>query len=143
GRIGKVYKVHLTWNRNSDRVGKGKPMIDPKTVDWDAFLGSAPKQDFDAYRFRSWRMFWDFGGGLFTDLMVHWIDVAHWFLGLDHPEKAVAVGQHTVSKDVWEGPDAVQTLLVYAGAVQGHFEGTFFNARGGGDIVFMGGDGSL
>jgi predicted dehydrogenase len=143
GRLGKIHKVHLTWNRNTDRLRKGKPSLDPKTVDWQAFCGNAPKQPFDEYRFRNWRWFWDFGGGLFTDLMVHWIDVAHWFLGLDHPLQAVSSGQHTVSKGVWQTPDTVQTLLLYPGAVQAHFEGTFCNAREGAHIVFMGTDANL
>jgi predicted dehydrogenase len=142
GRLGKIHKVHLTWNRNTDRLRRNRLGIDPNKVDWKAFLGNAPEQPFDEYRFRNWRWFWDFGGGLFTDLMVHWIDVAHWFLKLDHPEKAVALGQHTVSKDVWETPDTVQTILSY-GDVQAHFEGTFFNAREGAHIVFMGTDASL
>ena len=41
--------------------------IDPKTVDWTRFLGNAPRQSFDEYRFRNWRWFWDFGGGIFTE----------------------------------------------------------------------------
>ena len=143
GRLGEVCKVHLTWNRNTDRIRKNPLNIDPKKVDWKAFLGNAPEQQFDEYRFRNWRWFWDFGGGLFTDLMVHWIDVAHWFLDLDHPEKAVALGQHTNSKGVWETPDTVQTILTYPGGIQAHFEGTFSNAREGAHIVFMGTDASL
>ena len=61
--------------------------VDPKSVDWKAFLGNAPEQPFDEYRFRNWRWFWDFGGGIFTDLMVHWIDVAHWFLEAEHSDE--------------------------------------------------------
>src|SRR6516165_5359455 len=72
---GSIYDMHMTWNRNTDRVRKVPLNIDPKKVDWKAFLGSAPAQDFDEYRFRNWRWFWDFGGGILTDLMVHWIDV--------------------------------------------------------------------
>jgi predicted dehydrogenase len=144
GRLGKVHKVHLTWNRNTDRLRKSPPNPEVlKKLDWKAFLGSAPEQPFDEYRFRNWRWFWDFGGGLFTDLMVHWIDVAHWLLKLDHPEKAVALGQHTVSKGVWETPDTVQTVLSYPGEVQAHFEGTFCNAREGAHIVFMGSEANL
>ena len=52
GRIGKVYKVHLTWNRNQDRVQKKPQNIDPKALDWKAFLGDAPDQPFDEYRYR-------------------------------------------------------------------------------------------
>ena len=88
GRIGKVVKIHMSWNAagpaSAPQVRLG---VDPKQVDWKDFLGSAPDQPFDEYRFRNWRWFWDFGGGLLTDLMVHWIDVAHWFLNLDHPQR--------------------------------------------------------
>jgi predicted dehydrogenase len=143
GRLGKVIKVTLSWNRNTDRVRRVPLNIDPKSLDWKAFLGTAREQPFDEYRFRNWRWFWDFGGGLFTDLMVHWIDVAHWFLDLDHPTKAVSLGMHTVSQGVWETPDTVQTLLHYPGDVQVHFEGTFGNARNAARIEFMGSDATL
>jgi predicted dehydrogenase len=143
GRIGKVYKVHLTWNRNTDRVRKVALNIDPKSVDWKAFLGSAPEQPFNEYRFRNWRWFWDFGGGIFTDLMVHFIDVAHWFLDLDHPLKATSIGAHFISEDVWQTPDTVQTLLTYPGDLQIYFEGTFCNARNGAMLEFMGSDATL
>src|SRR4029453_10006283 len=49
GRIGKGVKVHLSWNRNSDRVRRNKLGVDPKTVDWKMFLGSAREQPFDEY----------------------------------------------------------------------------------------------
>jgi predicted dehydrogenase len=143
GGIGKVMKVHMTWNRNTDRLRRSKDTLDPNSVDWKAWLGKARDQKYDEYRMRNWRWFWDFGGGLFTDLMVHWIDVAHWILNVDHPEKAVSLGQHTVSEGVWETPDTVQTVLSYPGAIQMHFEGTFANAREGAHIVFMGTEANL
>jgi predicted dehydrogenase len=143
GRIGPIYKVHLTWNRNTDRVRKNPLGIDPKSVDWKAFVGSAPAQPFDEYRFRNWRWFWDFGGGIFTDLMVHFIDVVHWFLDLDHPVRVTSIGQHFISEKVWETPDTVQTLLTYPGGLQVYFEGTFCNARNGAMLEFMGSDGTL
>ena len=75
------------------------------------FLGNAPDQPFDEYRFRNWRWFWDFGGGIFTDLMVHWIDVAYWFCDLDDPRTAMSIGDHFRTAGLWETPDTVQTLL--------------------------------
>ncbi len=143
GRLGKIYKVALSWNRNSDRVRKNPLGVDPKQVDWKQFLGTAPRQDFDEYRFRNWRWFWDFGGGILTDLMVHFIDVAHWCLDLDHPLTAVAVGGNYISKGVWQTPDTIQTLLTYPNDLQVHFEGTFVNASHGAHIEFMGTDASL
>lgn len=143
GKIGKVLKVHMSWNRNSNRVKKFPLGVDPKSVDWATFLGSAKKQEFDEYRFRNWRWYWDFGGGIFTDLMVHWVDVAHFVLDLNAPEKAVSLGEFVNAKDVWETPDTVQTLLSYPGGVQMHFEGTFSNARLGAMIEFMGTEATL
>ncbi len=164
GQLGDVLKVHLTWNRNSPRANRPKDSIDPKSVDWKRFLGHAKDQPFDEYRMRQWRWFWDFGGGIFTDLMVHWIDVVHWILDLDHPATATSVGDFFMAKDLWETPDTVQTLLRYQPAgkrdgpaqaanglspfpadriVQAYFEGTFSNARNGAMVEFMGSEGTL
>ncbi len=144
GRIGKVFKVALSWNRNTgDRFARGPQTVDPNQVAWRDFLGSAPDQPFDAYRFRNWRWFWDFGGGLLTDLMVHWIDVAQWILGLDRPEKATAFGEPFAGEGVWQTPDTIQCLLSYPGKVQAHFEGTFSNARNASRIEFLGTEGSI
>jgi predicted dehydrogenase len=143
GRLGQVHKAHITWNRNTDRVRRFPLGVDPKTVDWPTFLGTAPPQPFDEYRFRNWRWFWDFGGGIFTDLMVHQIDIVHWFLDLDHPQQALAIGSDQFSKGVWQTPDSVQTLLTYPGGLHVYFEGTFSNARNGEMVVLMGTDGSI
>jgi predicted dehydrogenase len=144
GRIGEVFKVHLSWNRGGTSRFQRHPMgIEPGQVAWKDFLGSAPDQPFDEFRFRNWRWFWDFGGGLLTDLMVHWIDVAHWILDLDHPKKATAIGDHFAAKDAWQTPDTIQCILEYPGSVQAHFEGTFSNATYGAMITFMGTDATL
>jgi predicted dehydrogenase len=144
GGIGDVYKVHLTWNRNGNRWEKPDYGIDPKTVLWDQFLGSAPPQPFDEYRFRNWRWFWDFGGGIFTDLMVHWVDVAYWFLELDRPTIVASIGDHFKAKDLWETPDTVQTLQQYPEQhAEVYFEGTFVNARNRSMIEFMGSEGTI
>ena len=142
--IGEIHKVHLTWNRNNERWNRNKRGIDPAGVDWQRFLGSAPQQPYDEYRFRNWRWFWDFGGGIFTDLMVHHLDIAHWFLGLDTPTEVVAIGDQFAAKDLWQTPDTVQCLLKYPKQqVQVHFEGTFVNARNGEMLEFMGTDATL
>lgn len=143
GAIGQVHKVHLSWNRNSPRFKKDIPPIPESSVDWKAFVGNAPKQAYDPYKMVHWRWFWDFGGGIFTDLMVHWIDVAHALLNITEPKGAVSVGTYINAKGVWETPDSVQTLLTYPGGITAHFEGTFSNARYGAMITFMGTEGSI
>ncbi len=143
GRIGKVHKVHLSWNRNQPRFTKDIPKIPLASVDWKAFLGSAPGQEYDPYKMVHWRWFWDFGGGIFTDLMVHWIDVAHGLLDLTEPLSAASQGNFVKAEGIWETPDSVQTILEYPGGVTAHFEGTFSNARLGAMITFMGTEGSI
>ncbi|MEZ6141021.1 MAG: Gfo/Idh/MocA family oxidoreductase [Zavarzinella sp.] len=143
GKIGEVLKVTMSWNRNTDRIRRFKDLAKLEQVNWKAFLGNAPDQKFDDYRMRNWRWFWDFGGGIFTDLMVHWVDVAHWILNVESPVKAVSLGEHVASKGVWETPDTVQTILQYPNQLQMHFEGTFSNARHGARIEFMGRDATL
>ena len=143
GGIGDVFKVHLTWNRNADRARRVPLNIDPAMVNWKAFLGTAPDQPFDEYRFRNWRWFWDFGGGILTDLMVHWIDVVHWILKLDHPSTAITAGNFHAAEGVWETPDTIQSILQYPSGVQAYFEGTFSNARNGSMVEFMGTDATL
>jgi predicted dehydrogenase len=126
-----------------DRVRRGPQNVDESKLDWRAFLGNAPNQPFDAYRFRHWRWFWDFGNGILTDLMVHFIDVVHWFYDLDHPVKATTVGDNYTSRGIWQTPDTIQTLLVYPNEMQVFFEGTFCNARNGAMLEFMGSDATL
>lgn len=140
GQLGPIRKVHLTWNRNAAR-GSVEYHIDPSTVDWKAWLGTARPQPFDPYRFREWRWYWDFGGGVMADLMVHYVDIAHWYLDVDHPEKAVTIGNHFMPRQ-WETPDTAQTLLQYPEA-QVYFESTFMNARSGAMLEFMGTEATL
>jgi predicted dehydrogenase len=135
GKLGPIRKVHLTWNRNAGRTEYVQYKIDPATVDWQAWLGPARPQPFDAYRFRQWRWYWDFGGGVLADLMVHFVDVAHWFLGVEHPDSAVTIGSKFTAEH-WETPDTAQTLLQYPNA-QVYFESTFLNARNGAMLEFM------
>jgi predicted dehydrogenase len=144
GTIGKVHKVHLTWNRNMPRWARPNYNIDPKSVDWKTWLGNAADEPFDEYTFRQWRWFWKFGGGIFTDLMVHYIDVVHWYLDLEHPEMAASIGDSFATKGLWQTPDTVQTLMRYPEReLQVYFEGTFVNARNAAMLEFMGTDGTL
>lgn len=145
GELGEIHKVHLTWNRHTPSIQRHSRGIDPTAVDWQRFLGSAPDRPFDDYvLLGNWRWFWDFGGGLLTDLMVHYLDVAHWFLDVDHPQSAGTIGDHVQAQDVWETPDTIQTLLHYPEKkLQIYFEGTFYNSRNRAMMEFMGTNATL
>ncbi len=71
--------------------------------------------------------------------MVHFIDVAYWYLDLDHPQMATSIGDQFKAGGLWETPDTVQTLLRFPKQqTQVYFEGTFVSARNAAMLEFMG-----
>lgn len=144
GELGKIHKIKLWWNRNQERWTSREYNIEPSSVRWSEFLGNAPDQPFDVYRMRNWRWFWDFGGGIFTDLMVHWIDTAYWMLDMSNPATAMSIGDQFAAKGLWETPDTVQTLLRYPeNELQAYFDGTFVNHQNRSALLLLGTAGNL
>lgn len=144
GKIGNIHKVHMSWNRNTPRRYSASTAVDARAVQWEQFLGTARQQEFDSYRFRNWRWFWDFGGGIFDDLMVHWLDTVNWMLDLDVPAAATSIGDNVHASGLWETPDTVQTLLHYPDRkIQAYFEGTFVNQRNAAMTEIMGTEATL
>ena len=87
GRIGKVLLTTSHHSRNSKK-GEWNYEIDTradpkKNLDWEAFLGSAPKTSWEPERFFRWRKFWDYSGGIATDLFFH--QLTHLLVALDGP----------------------------------------------------------
>nr|MDQ3622991.1 Gfo/Idh/MocA family oxidoreductase [Verrucomicrobiota bacterium] len=144
GTLGAIRKIHMTWNRNQTPFQKRVQEIKPEQVDWKRFLGTARPQPFDAYRFRSWRWFWDFGGGILTDLMVHWLDAVFFMRELGVPAEITTVGDQLATKGSWETPDTIQTLMRFPNhGLQLHFEGTFVNGHNRAGVAIMGEDATL
>lgn len=144
GVLGPVRKVRMTWNRNHTPYRHGVPQVRPDAVDWEQFVGPAPAQPFDPYRFRHWRWFWDFGGGILTDLMVHWVDAVQFLMDIGVPSEITTIGDHLSTRGVWETPDTIQTLMRYPErGLQMHFEGTFVNQHDKAMVELMGENATL
>jgi len=80
GKIGQLRRVNI-WANFNYGIGQLKVPDEavPAGVDFETWLGPAPQPTFNKARFHgSWRMFWDYGGGLMTDWGVHLIDMALW-----------------------------------------------------------------
>ncbi|MCH6198672.1 Gfo/Idh/MocA family oxidoreductase [Aquiflexum sp. LQ15W] len=80
GDIGKIRKVNIwsNFNYGTGAIPAGDSLA-PSGVDYDFWLGPAPKRPFNPTRFHgSWRHFWDYGGGLMTDWGVHLLDMGIW-----------------------------------------------------------------
>ena len=80
GVLGDISRVHVFCNFNYAAIKNRVPDSEvPEGVDFDTWLGPAPSRTFNKQRFHgSWRMFWDYGGGLMTDWGVHLLDMALW-----------------------------------------------------------------
>ena len=83
GLLGDIKTVTVGIN-GGDVGGPFKKSDPPSHLDWDFWLGQAPKVDYIKerchYQFRWW---YEYSGGKFTDWGAHHVDIATWALGLD------------------------------------------------------------
>ena len=89
----------------------------PEGVDYDMWLGPAPKRPFNPNRFHfNFRWFWDYAGGLMTDWGVHLIDYALYGMKANTPKSVMALGgKFAYPDDASETPDTLQTIFEYDG----------------------------
>jgi predicted dehydrogenase len=135
GKLGQITFVHTYWHQ---RMGIGAwPEVDQAKLDWKAWLGPAPDQPWNPERFFRWRHFRDFGGGVLTDLLTHWIDVVHWYLGVTAPQTAVAtVAKYRIKTMDW--PDTVTATLEYPKDFMVTHTGTYASSIDDGGLEFRG-----
>ena len=121
GQIGKVMQAQTQYYRNSS-MGQWRyyPLtedMNPKTVDWKMFLGTefglAPDQPFNRARYAQWRCYWDFGGGMYTDLFVHQLTHMLLALGLRFPRRVVGGGGLYMEYDGRDVPDVATVVADY------------------------------
>jgi predicted dehydrogenase len=92
GRFGTIYHAGLHWQGHYSRPPE-EPQEPPADLDWELFQGPAPRKPYTPGRQRSWRGYYDYGGGIITDQGVHIADVAHWYLGAREPRTVTASAQ--------------------------------------------------
>lgn len=117
GGIGKVVMAHIDYSRNhQDDFWLRAPDPEAKpgvNLDWKMFLGKARKRSWDPNRFFSWRRYWDYSGGIATDLFVHRLARIVKACGLTLPSRVVATGGHYYFNGGAEVPDTFNALLEY------------------------------
>ncbi|WP_321473972.1 Gfo/Idh/MocA family oxidoreductase [uncultured Paludibaculum sp.] len=145
GVLGEIPLVRTWWHGNGYHLRKAPPTLAtlPSNLDWARFLGPVKWRDWDPQQFWNWRAYLDFGGGQVTDLMTHWIDVVHMFMGTDAPTSGVAAGGVYVYKDGRTAPDTINVLLEYGAAFTATFEATLAPGIRGEGIEFCGTKGKL
>jgi predicted dehydrogenase len=115
GAIGKPLWAQGTYCRNTFH-GEWNYEIDAEgtedNIDWKRFLGSAPKRPFNQDRYFRWRKYWDYSGGIATDLLYHRLVPFLVTLGPQFPVRVSANGGIYVHKDR-EVPDTISTTIEY------------------------------
>ncbi|MGC8638314.1 MAG: Gfo/Idh/MocA family protein [Isosphaeraceae bacterium] len=143
GAIGAINSVEARYNRNST-IGAWQYTIpldaSPQTVDWERFLGSAPKRPFDAVRFFRWRNYSDYGTAVAGDLFVHLLTGIHHATGALGPNQIAGMGGRRYWKDGRDVYDFIMGLMDYP-ATEKHPAFTLalqcnFEDGGGGDEMF-------
>ena len=89
------------------------PKIDPKEIDWDTYLGDAPKRPFQAERFFRWRNYKEYGTGVAGDLFVHLLTGLHTVTGSQGPTSIYSLGDLNYWKDGRDAYDLVTALINY------------------------------
>ena len=116
GALGKLNTVEAWWDRNS-AIGAWQysipPDATPDTIDWDEFLGRAPKHPFEPIRLFRWRNYRDYGTGVAGDLFVHLFSGIHFVTGSLGPERVFASGGLRYWKDGRDVPDVMMGIFDY------------------------------
>ncbi len=150
GKLGKISHVK-NWLYYSG-FKELKPLQDsgvPKGIDYDMWLGPAPKRKFNANRFHGkWRYFWDYGGGIMTDWGVHLLDMAFAGTESQYPKSVMSTGgKYSFPNSAMETPDTQFTTFDFENYVvswehvTGSTPGLYGNNYCG--VAFVGSNGTL
>jgi predicted dehydrogenase len=149
--LGKITLVETTTNRNTadgawirhlDSKGNPKPG-DEKTIDWDQWLGPAPKVPFSIDRYYNWTKFFDYDIGLIGQLFTHEFDAVNQLLHIGIPKSVVSSGGIYYWKDNREMADLLQCVFEYPDRdITLLYSACLANSRNRGR-VFMGHDASM
>ncbi len=140
GAIGQIVMLDMYNDRYSSEGAWQYPIppdANPDTVDFDTFLGGAPKVPFDLVRFFRWRNYRDYGTGVAGDLFVHAFSTLNFILSSNGPNRAQATGGLRYWKDGRDVPDVTITLYDYPetkthAAFNAAFRVNFIAGNGGG-----------
>ncbi len=120
GVLGDVVLAQIDYSRNYRNdfwTGPLDPDARPGVnLDWNAWLGPAPKRAWDPERYFHWRRYWDYSSGIASDLFIHRVTRIIKALGLKFPERGVGSGgKWHFRQSPAEVPDTFNMLLDYPG----------------------------
>lgn len=134
GEIGDVHFVRV-WNYAGSTVQAYPDAEIPAGVDWDMYLGPAPKVPYNRQRFQgTFRRFYDYSGGFITDFGAHRLDSVHQVMHDDRPLSALGTGGLYMKQGIEDTPDVIQVTYEYKNWVLS-YEGIQLNNFGTGPRI--------
>ncbi len=115
GKLGEISEVH-TWDYENQYPGftRRPDSQPPAELDWNFWLGPAPKVPYNENRYLHHYWYFDYAGAWQLDWAVHHYDIIHWFLGVKAPIAATAIGgNYWAEDDCREWPDTFSGILEY------------------------------
>ena len=114
GGLGEVYMAKGICYKWRNTIGRYPDEPVPKGVDYDLWLGPAPKRPFNKNRFHyNWHWNWEYGNGDMGNQGVHEMDIARWGLGVTLPTKVTAMGGHFMFDDDQQTPNALMAMYEF------------------------------
>ncbi|MBS9462666.1 Gfo/Idh/MocA family oxidoreductase [Flagellimonas sp. 389] len=116
GTLGHISLIQTNTNRNDDNGAWNYDIhskANPDTIDWEQFLGSAPKIPFNKNHFFRWRKWWAYGSGLSGDLLTHDYDRLNCVLNMGIPHSVSASGGIYTHNDGRDVPDVLQVNMEF------------------------------
>jgi predicted dehydrogenase len=110
GSLGKVRMVRSWWLNNSLGAAPATKLDGP--LDWDQWQGPAARRPFDANRFRNWREYSEYSGGIVADQGAHVFDGIHLLMDAGFP-LAVNASAGKIHKRQVDTPESVVVLAEY------------------------------
>jgi predicted dehydrogenase len=116
GKLGKITRVHAWKTSPTQNYRNNNPATCPPELDYDLWLGPAPKRPYDPYRSHgSFRQFWDYSGGTFIDFWCHISDIAFWAMDFKAAKAISSVGGRFFLTDETECSDTQEAILEFPG----------------------------
>jgi predicted dehydrogenase len=147
GALGKINRVDCSLKVGYKGVGKPVDTAPPSELDYEFWLGPAPKRPFNPSRCHfNYRYFRDYSGGYLIDFWCHYTDVVYWALDLKAPKSISATGGRWAVDDSAETPDTLEVLCEYPNLILTwtlHPNGRPGFDHMGSSVIFEGSDATL
>ena len=110
GKLGKIGHVEI-YSYGGGQVTHAQTEPVPETLDWEFWLGPAPKMAYSPEIQRNWRRYMEYGNGTIGDMGIHMFDMVRWFMGLGWPKRISSFGGQRVLTGGSSNIDDTQTAM--------------------------------